>query len=70
MKQLLIQVSLDEVSGKIATSFKHKGFSKGDYTIEQILLTVGILDNLKRQMLDKLNTQIKINQNMRIREEE
>jgi hypothetical protein len=62
MKHLLIQVSLDETSGRIATSFKHKGFSTGDYSIEQILLTIGILDNLKQQMLDKIKTQAKVNQ--------
>lgn len=60
MKELLIKVSVDNNTGRIASIVKHRGFSNGEYSIEQILLTIGILDNLKIQMLAKMEQKLNI----------
>jgi hypothetical protein len=57
MKEILIRAGIDSESDKILTAIKHKGFTEGEeYNLEQIILTIGILENLKQQMLDKLKT--------------
>lgn len=63
MKEILIKVSVDNESGRIGTVVKHRGFSDGDYSVEQILLTMGILDNLKSQMQNKLEQKLNVRGN-------
>jgi len=60
MKELLIRVQIDDASGKIATAVKHRGFSEKGYSVEQILLTMGILDNLKASMQAKLDQKLNV----------
>ena len=58
MKELIIQVKI--IEDKIATFINHKGFSDEKYTIEQIIETVGILEHLKHQMLNKIENKIQL----------
>ena len=60
MKELLIKVQIDNDSGKIATAVKHRGFSDKGYSVEQILLTMGILDNIKASMQAKLDQKLNV----------
>ena len=60
MKELLIKVQIDNDSGKIATAIKHRGFSDEGYSVEQILLTMGILDNIKASMQAKLDQKLNV----------
>jgi hypothetical protein len=54
MKEILIRAQVDEVSGRVATLIKQKGFTTSMGTI---LETIGILENLKQQQLEKLKSQ-------------
>jgi hypothetical protein len=53
MKELLIHVKI--VDDKIATAIKHKGFSDKGYTVPQIFETIGILENIKQQLQNKIS---------------
>ena len=55
MKELNIKVIINE-KGEMASAVQHKGFAEGSYTIQQILETIGILENLKNEQLKKLSS--------------
>ena len=55
MKEIQIAIRIDETTNQIGHIFKHKGFGAGN-DVEVILTTIGILDNLKQQFLDKLSS--------------
>lgn len=55
MKELKIIARVDD--DKIATVMTHHGFSAKGYTTEQVLLTIGLLENMKQQMLAKIEHQ-------------
>lgn len=52
-KEINIRVILE--GEKIGTAINHKGFSENGYTLEQVLTTIGILENLKQLELKKLD---------------
>jgi len=58
MKELQIVVRIDETTNQMAHAIKHKGFGTDDLTC--ILTTIGILDNLKQQFIDKLTNKSKV----------
>jgi len=53
MKEIQIAVRIDEVTNQVGHIMKHKGFGPGE-DIDVILTTIGVLDNLKQQFLNKL----------------
>jgi hypothetical protein len=56
MKEIKILARIDEVDNKIQTIIKHSGFEivKDGYSVELILETIGMLEHIKIEMLDKL----------------
>jgi len=59
MKEIQIAVRIDEEGNKMGHVLKHRGFGAED-NITLILTTIGILDNLKQQYLDKLSSKSKV----------
>ena len=68
MKEILIQIKIDELTNQIGTLIKHRGFP--DYineitgtkeeSVDQILEMIGILENLKMEFLQKLKTKARL----------
>jgi hypothetical protein len=54
MKEIEIKIRIGK--DKIATLIKRDDLTNEDYSIEQILETIGILDHLRDQMLSKLSS--------------
>lgn len=68
MKEILIQIKIDEVTNQIATLIKHRGFPEyvnaegvKEESIDQIFEMMGILENLKQEFLIKLKTKARLN---------
>jgi len=57
MKTIIIECRIDESTDRIGTVLKHTGFGDVE-TIEQQLLTIACLDNVKQSVLDKLNNKM------------
>jgi hypothetical protein len=52
-KEINIQIRIAD--NKIGTIIKHNGFTDtSEYTMEQILITIGVLEHLKMQMQEKM----------------
>jgi hypothetical protein len=63
MREILIKIKIDELTDRIATLIRHRGFPEyvneagvKEESIDQILEMVGILENLKQEFLIKLKT--------------
>jgi hypothetical protein len=54
MKEINIKVRFDKSASKLGTIITHSGFEEDDISL--ILETIGVLENLKQQMLDKLKS--------------
>jgi len=57
MKTISIEVRIDDFTGKMGTVMKQIGFGSEE-SVDVILQTIGILDSLKQNMLNKLNTKM------------
>ena len=57
MKSISIEIRIDESTNKMGTVLKHQGFGINE-TLDQMLITIACLDNIKQGMLDKLNNKI------------
>ena len=67
MKEISIQIRLDELSNQIGTLIKHRGFPEyvneegmKEESVDQILEMIGILENLKQEFLIKLKTKARL----------
>jgi hypothetical protein len=54
MKTIILEIRIDDITNKMGTVMKHQGWGQ-DESIDQILITIASLDNVKQSMLDKLN---------------
>lgn len=54
MKTIFLEIRIDDITNRMGTVMKHQGWGQ-DESIDQILLTIACLDNVKQGMLDKLN---------------
>jgi len=57
MKTISIEIKIDTYLDKMGTVMRQVGFGNEE-SVEVILQTIGALDSLKQNMLDKLNTKM------------
>jgi hypothetical protein len=62
MKEIKIAVRIDDSINKMGQVITHNGFGTepGVDNLELILTTIAVLDNLKQQFLDKLQSKSKV----------